>query len=93
MEELNNLLNEFANIFGFSEFDEEFINYLKKISKPNNQICNKNVKAGEGGWKCLDCEMNGCLLICTECFEKAKEKHKGLNLHHMDFVIVVIQIQ
>ena len=77
MEELNNLLNEFANIFGFSEFDEEFINYLKKISKPNNQICNKNVKAGEGGWKCLDCEMNGCLLICTECFEKAKEKHKG----------------
>ena len=43
MEELNNLLNEFANIFGFSELDEEFINYLKKISKPNNQICNKNI--------------------------------------------------
>ena len=77
MEKLNNLLNEFANIFGFEEFNVEFEKHLKKISRPNTQICNKNIKVGEGGWKCLDCEMNGCLLICTECFVKAKEKHKG----------------
>ena len=77
MEQLNKLLLEFAAIFGFKKYDEELFIYLKKISKPNNQICNKNIKLGEGGWKCKDCETNTNSIICVQCFEKSKEKHKG----------------
>ena len=77
MNELNKLLLNFAEIFGYKKYDEELFIYLKKISKPNNQICNKNVKSGEGGWKCKDCENSSNSLICVQCFEKAKEKHKN----------------
>ena len=77
MNELNKLLQNFAEIFGYEQYDEELFKYLKKISKPNNQICNKNVKSGEGGWKCKDCENSSNSLICVHCFEKAKEKHKN----------------
>ena len=77
MNELNNLLLNFAEIFGFKKYDEELFKYLKKISKPNNQICNKNVKQGEGGWKCKDCEISMNSLICVQCFEKSKERHKN----------------
>ena len=50
---------------------------LKSISKPNNQVCNKRISYGEGGWKCLDCEVDLLSLICNECFSKSKDRHKG----------------
>ena len=77
MEQLNKLLLNFAEIFGFKKYGEDLFIYLKKISKPNNQICNKNIKMGEGGWKCKDCEENTNSIICVQCFEKSKERHKG----------------
>ena len=51
--------------------------YLKSISKPNNTVCNKRIPEGEGGWKCLDCEVDSLSLICNDCFSKMKDKHKG----------------
>ena len=51
--------------------------YLKQISKPNSRVCNKEVSKGEGGWKCLDCELDTLAIFCTSCFNKAKEIHKG----------------
>ena len=77
MNDFNKLLNNFSEIFGIKNYDENLFKYLKKISIPNNQICNKNVKPGEGGWKCKDCEISLNSLICVQCFEKSKEKHKN----------------
>ena len=77
MNDLDKLLLNFSNIFGFQNYDEDLFKYLKQISKPNNQICNKNVKSGEGGWKCKDCEISSNSLICVQCFEKSKGKHKN----------------
>ena len=76
MDKLHKYLNDIAELFGYG-YNEEFFSYLKSISKPNNQVCNKSVEYGEGGWKCEDCEVSTNLLICNDCFSKSKEKHKG----------------
>ena len=76
MEQINKYLNDIAKEFGY-EYNDLFFSYLKSISKPNNQVCNKRIPQGEGGWKCLDCEIDPLSLICNNCFNKSKEKHKG----------------
>ena len=76
MEKINLYLNEIAKLFGY-EYNELFFSYLKSISQPNNQVCNKCIPNGEGGWKCLDCEIDSLSLICNVCFSKSKDKHKG----------------
>ena len=76
MNELTTILNEISKLFGF-DYNDSFFEYLKSISKPNKQVCNKAVKQGEGGYKCLDCEIDSLSLICCDCFNKNKEKHKG----------------
>lgn len=43
METINLNLNKIANIFGY-EYNNSFFKYLKSISKPNNQACNKQIK-------------------------------------------------
>ena len=78
METINLNLNKIANIFGY-EYNNSFFKYLKSISKPNNQACNKRIKEKEGGWKCIDCEIDSLSIICNNCFNKSKEKHKGHN--------------
>ena len=76
MDELTTILNEISKLFGY-DYNDSFFEYLKTISKPNNQVCNKAVKMGEGGYKCLDCEIDSLSLICCDCFNNNKEKHKG----------------
>ena len=76
MEKVKEYLNKISKEFGY-EYNQSFFTYLKKISKPNQQICNKQVPQGEGGWKCLDCELDSLSLICNNCFKKSKEIHKG----------------
>ena len=76
MEQINEYLNDIAKEFGY-EFNDLFFSYLKSISKPNNQVCNKRIPQGEGGWKCLDCEIDSQSIICNYCFSKSKEKHKN----------------
>ena len=76
---MNNIkenLNEIVKVFGHKKKNKFFL-YLKKISKQNNQVCNKEVKTGEGGWKCVDCELDSLSLICNNCFNKSKDIHKG----------------
>ena len=76
MEILKGHLNEISKVFGHKN-NASFFKYLKKISKPSNQVCNKRVEKGEGGWKCLDCELDNQSIICNYCYNKSKEKHKG----------------
>ena len=76
MEKLNNYLNEISQLFGY-KYNDLFFSFLKSISKLNNQQCNKRISSGEGGWKCIDCEIDSLSLICNDCFNKCKEKHKG----------------
>ena len=80
MELIDKNLDEIANIFGYKYNDVLFFDYLKSISKPNNQVCNKRIPKGEGGWKCLDCEIDTLSIFCNNCFSKCKEKHKGHNI-------------
>ena len=35
----NSLLNDFAKIFNYENYNEEFIKYLKSIEIPNTQVC------------------------------------------------------
>ena len=74
-------LNKIANIFGY-KYDELFLFYLKKISKPNKFFCHKLILKGVGGWKCLDCDNSNNSLICDDCFNKSKRKHKE---HKIEF--------
>ena len=76
MEKLKEYLNEISKVFGHKN-NAEFFQYLKNISKPNNQVCNKRVAKGEGGWKCLDCEIDSLSLICNSCFMKSRINHKN----------------
>ena len=76
MEILQQNLNEIANVFEY-KYDELFFYYLKLISKQNIYFCNKTIKKGEGGWKCLDCIIDSNSLMCNNCYNKSKEKHKG----------------
>ena len=69
MKKLKQYLDDIAAVFGY-KYNEEFFSYLKDISKPNNQVCNKEVSRGEGGWKCLDCELDPLSLICNDCITK-----------------------
>ena len=75
MEKLKQNLNEIAKLFGY-EYNDSFFLYLKSIAKPNNQVCNRHIHEGEGGWKCFDCELDQTSLICKDCFNKMKEFHK-----------------
>ena len=76
MDKLKRYLEDIAQVFGY-KYDQSFFSYLKQISKPNSRVCNKEVSKGEGGWKCLDCELDSLAIFCTSCFSKAKEIHKG----------------
>ena len=76
MDEFKKILNEISHLFEY-EYNDSFFEFLKSISKPNNQVCNKAVKNGEGAYKCLDCEIDSLSLICCDCFNKHKDKHKG----------------
>ena len=67
-------LIEIAEIFGH-KYDDFFFDYLKSISVPNTTKCGKEIKEGDGGWKCKDCEFEAYSVYCNECF--IKEKHKG----------------
>ena len=62
MEKINQYLNDIAKEFGH-EFNNLFFEYLKSISKLNNQVCNKSIPEGEGSWKCLDCELDNQSII------------------------------
>ena len=79
MENVKIILNEISKEFGY-EYNQSFFSYLKTISKPNTQICNKQISQGEGGWKCIDCELDSSSFLCNICFQKSKEKHKDHNI-------------
>ena len=74
MEKLKLYLINISEIFGY-KYGNSFFNYLKSISIPNRTKCGREVKEGEGGWKCRDCELETLSLYCKECF--IKEKHIG----------------
>ena len=94
MNELTNYLKEISKLFGY-EYNDSFFEYLKSISKPNNQICNKIIH--RNGWECNDCQLYPYSLICTECFTRDMNKHKNhknkiIREFIISFVIVVTQI-
>ena len=79
MEKFKLLLNQISNTFGH-EYNEQFFAFLKSISKPNKQICNREIKRGEGGFRCIDCTLCSNAIYCTDCFNKTKDKHKNHNV-------------
>ena len=79
MEIIKSYINQISKAFGY-EYNESFFSYLKSISKPNHQACNKEIKLGEGGFTCEDCSLMTNAILCTECFNKTKDKHKNHNV-------------
>ena len=79
MEKMRLYLNQIAEVFGY-KYDELFFSYLKSISKPNFRLCGKEIKRGEGGFRCIDCSLLSNTVICNNCFNKTKDKHKGHNV-------------
>ena len=75
MDKLEFYLIKISQIFGYNKYDDSFFDYLKSISIPNTTKCGKEIKEGEGGWKCQDCEFSTLTIYCKECF--IKEKHIG----------------
>ena len=81
MEKMKSYLSQISKAFGY-EYNESFFSYLKSISKPNRQACNREIKEGEGGFRCVDCTLLSNAIFCTDCFNKTKDKHKN---HHVLF--------
>ena len=79
MEELQKYFSDLASLFGY-KYDEIFFDYLKSISIPDTTICGKEIKEGEGGWKCKDCELQTASIYCNDCF--IKEKHLGHDIYY-----------
>ena len=79
-ESLNKVIDElysvFAKIFGFTDFSIPLLNHLTKIAVPVHQPCAKKLSLS-GAWSCRDCEVDSTCVLCVDCFEKSKEKHKG----------------
>ena len=65
-------LMELASLFG-CKYDDLFFKHLKSISVPNKTVCGKEIKEGDGGWNCKDCELESNSIYCNDCF--IQEKH------------------
>ena len=74
MEKLENNFSELASLFGY-KYNDSFFEYLKSISVPNTTMCGKQIKLGDGCWKCRNCELIKNSIICNDCF--VREKHIG----------------
>ena len=74
MDKLETYLSELASLFGY-KYDDSLFEHLKSISIPNTTTCGKQIKLGDGGWKCKDCELDTFSIYCNDCF--IKEKHVG----------------
>ena len=78
MDDLQIHLSKLSSLFGY-KYDDLFFEYLKSISIPNTTTCGKEIKRGDGGWKCKDCELESCSVYCNDCF--IKEKHLGHDIY------------
>ena len=78
MEKLKEYLSELASLFGY-KYDDSFFEHLKSISIPNTTTCGKQIKLGDGGWKCKDCELETMSIYCNDCF--IKERHIGHEIY------------
>ena len=94
-----NIENETLTIYAYLEekiqqfpklFDQNLttlsdtINYLEKISLPNNCVCSENTD-DIPGWKCKDCSDNENSIYCSKCFLKFKEFHKDHNFYFLPY--------
>ena len=77
MDKLQMYFIEIAKLFE-CKYDDFFFEYLNAISVPNTKKCGKEIKLGEGGWKCRDCEFESYSIYCNDCF--IKEKHRDHNI-------------
>jgi hypothetical protein len=98
MDDFKKILNEIYELFGYeykapslleneyiysNEDNSSFFEYLKSISKPNNQICYKFIDKGKDRWKCFDCEIDSNSLICSDCKNNHKD-HKQIVIQNND---------
>jgi hypothetical protein len=83
-EQKDELQAEFLEVFG-AQNNEELFHHLAQIDTTNN-VCAKKlgksiiikiILAGGGAWTCKDCEKDSTCIMCNDCFEKSKEKHKN----------------
>ena len=78
---IKNYINSFVNIFSYNEYNKEFLNYLKGIEKPSNNVCAKLFSENEKAFHCEECGKYEGSIICMECYEKSKDFHKGHNIY------------
>ena len=77
--------NLFSQIFAYEEFNADFLEYLKEIEKPSNNVCAKIFEGEEKAIRCLECSKYDTSIICLDCYEKTKEFHKSHTiLYEMD---------
>jgi hypothetical protein len=62
--------------------DYELVNYLKQLDTTTS-VCakplsggNKIINLGIGAWTCKQCQQDASCIICNDCYEKSKDKHK-----------------
>ena len=79
MEILKSYFDQISKIFGY-EYNDSFFTYLKSISKPNQRACNREIKSGEGGFRCVDCTLLTNAIFCNDCFSKTRDRHKNHNV-------------
>ena len=80
LDNLQAQINSFSMIFSCTEYNNKFLEYLKEIEKPSNNICVKLFKDGEKAIRCEQCGFYDTSIICLECYEKTKDYHKSHNI-------------
>ena len=79
----DSLLNDFAKIFNYENYNEEFIKYLKSIEIPNTQVCS-TIFNNYYYVQCSSCDKTGSSCICFDCYKETKNLHEN---HNIKFVI------
>ena len=75
-QKLSDLYIQFSQIFGCADIDASLFKELRSLNVLTCQPCAKKLKY-EGAWTCKDCEGDSTCIICMECYERSKEKHKN----------------
>ena len=72
----DSLLNDFAKIFNYEIYNEEFIKYLNSIEIPNTQVCSK-IFNDYYNVQCSSCDKSGFSCICFDCYKETKNLHEN----------------
>ena len=80
----NNIVN-ICKLFNCPD-KSNLIDKINSLSINTASACAKLLITGSSAWSCLDCQADSNCIICCDCYEKGKDKHKNHNVIFKQYV-------